>query len=269
VCTAASVTQIELAERLKTDQGNIVPGRVYPHCCPAYCTPLFRQRIDRANADLRMSDDRKEEEAPAPPVEHKQDPQGEPGNAVPFVPYIDDTNMRPIFVRRRPSSAALDANNQVFPPLPLATRGRTVQYVDFGFTSAREFWSELVLPSHERFKADPSRANAMIASLVAWHVQDWIWHDQRPGEDTRNSKDYPLFQAKLFNDCPELAWIRDVADAGKHRGLGRPTLEVREVANTWPLNTTPSTIKLDDGTVHDLADVLSRVIEYWRTRYFP
>jgi hypothetical protein len=194
----------------------------------------------------------------------------EPGNTVPFVP--DASSMNPHIYRTwRPNAAALDTNNQVFPPLPLRTSGRAVQYVDFGFTSAREFWDEVVLPAYECFKAEPSRGKAIIASFPAWHIQDWIWHDQHPGEDTHNSKDYRPFQEKLFLDCPELQWIRDVADAGKHRGLGRqkPKVEVREVKGTWPHNATPLTITLDDGTQHDFADVLEHVIEFWRVKYFP
>jgi hypothetical protein len=165
----------------------------------------------------------------------------------------------------------LASNNEVFPPLPLRASGRVVQYVDFGFTSAREFWDEVVLPAYECFKAEPSRGKAIMASFPAWHIQDWIWHDQHPGEDTRNSKDYQPFQEKLLLDCPELQWIRDVADAGKHRGLGRkkPKVEVREVKGTWPRNATPLTMTLDDGTQHDFADVLERVIEFWRAKYFP
>jgi hypothetical protein len=131
-----------------------------------------------------------------------------------------------------------------------------------------ELW---VLPAYECFKAEPSRGKAIMASFPAWHIQDWIWHDQHPGEDTRNSKDYQPFQEKLLLDCPELQWIRDVADAGKHRGLGRkkPKVEVREVKGTWPRNATPLTMTLDDGTQHDFADVLERVIEFWRAKYFP
>jgi hypothetical protein len=152
-----------------------------------------------------------------------------------------------------------------------SARGKTVRYIDFGFTSAREFWGEVVLPAYESFKANPSRGNAIIASLLAWHIQDWIWHEKHPGGETRNSKDYQPFQEKLFLDCPELQWIRDVADAGKHRGLGRqkPKVEVREVKGTWPRNATPLTMTLDDGTQHDFADVLERVIEFWRAKYFP
>jgi hypothetical protein len=215
-----------------------------------------------------------EKPSPAPQPEDEsaaasQPPENEPGNTVPWVP--DDYSMnRHLYLPRRPNAAALDTNNQVLPPLPLRTAGRAVQYVDFGFTSAREYWDEVVLPAYERFQAEPSRGNAIPASLLAWHIQEWIWHDEHPGEDTR-SKDYQPFQEKLFLDCPELQWIRDVADASKHRGLGRqkPKVEVREVKGTWPHNATPFTMRLDDGTRHDFADVLQRVIEFWRAKYFP
>jgi hypothetical protein len=215
-----------------------------------------------------MYDNLKEKEVPAPTVQRKQGSEGEPSNAVPFVPHVPHID-NAIFAHRY-HPRVFDTNNQVFSPLLNTNRGKTVQYVDLGYRSAKELWAEVVLPAYERFKADPSRANAIIASVFAWQIQDWIWHDQHPGEDTRDSKDqYKQFQEKLFNDCPELTWVRDVADAGKHRGLGRPMVEVREVTNTWPLNATPSIIKLNDGTEHDLADVLLRVIEYWRTAHFP
>jgi hypothetical protein len=187
-----------------------------------------------------------------------------PSRLFPTVPHIEDA----IFAHRYHPARVLYTNNQVFAPLINNNRGKTVQYVNFGFTSAKEYWDEVLLPAYERFNAEPSRGNAIMASLPAWHIQDWIWHQQHPGTDTRNSKDYTQFHDKLFDDCPELAWIRDVADAGKHCGLGRPTLEVREAVNTWPLNTTPLTITLNDGTTQDFADVLSRVVEYWRTTYF-
>ena len=213
---------------------------------------------------------RKRKKFPHPTVEQQQEPEREPSNTVPFIPY-DDSSMNPhIYRRRRPTAAVLDPNSQVFSPL-LNNRGKTVRYVNFGFSSAaaKEYWAEVLLPAYERFNAEPSRGNAIMASLPAWHIHEWIWHQQHPGAETRNSKDYTQFHDALLDDCPELAWIRDVADAGKHCGLGRPTLEVREAVNTWPLNTTPLTITLDDGRTHDFADVLSRVIEYWRTKHFP
>jgi len=196
-------------------------------------------------------------------------PENELGNTVPFVP-ADAYSINPHLLARawRPNAAALDTNSQVLPPLPLRTTGKAVQYVDFGFNSAQEFWDELVLPAYEDFQAAPTRRHAIMAAFAAWHIQDWIWHQQHPGEDTRNNKDYQLFQQQLFASCPELPWIHDVADAGKHRGLGRQSVEVRAVKSTWPRNATPLTMTLDDGTQHDFADVLSRVIQYWRQKYF-
>jgi hypothetical protein len=145
---------------------------------------------------------------------------------MPFVPY--DFSMNPqIYARRwRPNAAALDTNNQVFPSLLNNNRGKTVRYVNFGFRSAEDYWLEVLLPAYERFNAEPSRGNGIMVSFPAWHIQEWIWHEQHPGADIRNSKDYTQFNDKLFNDCPELAWIRDVADAGKH--CGRLTFDIRQ-----------------------------------------
>jgi len=74
--------------------------------------------------------------------------------------------------------------------------------------------------------------------------------------------------AAAFASCPELALVRDVADAGKHRGLGRADVQVREVAKTWPRNTRPLTIGLDNGTEHNITDVLLHVVEYFRKIHF-
>src|SRR6516225_9760322 len=164
-----------------------------------------------------MSDDRDGKKE----IVGSQQSEGEPVNTAPFVPSSGDTaNMIAIQVaQRHPASAAAIVAPQELPPQPLpvlsagiqgavGARKKRVQYVDFGFTSAQEFWDEVVLPAYECFKAEPSRGKAIMACFPAWHIQDWIWHDQHPGEDTRNSKDYQPFQEKLFLDCPELQWIR-------------------------------------------------------------
>jgi polynucleotide 5'-kinase involved in rRNA processing len=64
-----------------------------------------------------------------------------------------------------------------------------------------------------------------------------------------------------------MEWIRDAAEAGKHRGLGRRSrsAQVREVAKP---NYQPLVIGLKDGTKHELGDVLSRVVEYFRRAHF-
>jgi hypothetical protein len=170
---------------------------------------------------------------------------------------------------------------------------RVLRDVDFRFTAASEFWAELVIPAYDQFKAKPNRATAIMASFPAWHVHEWIWYDQHPGEDTKGKgkKKFKKFEDDLFTACPPLHWICDVADAGKHRGLSRlnPRVVVRRVAtgrrvvagpfNTWALDTmafnemhsvtTPLSLTLDDGSTHDFAKVLSCVIDFWRANYFP
>ena len=163
----------------------------------------------------------------------------------------------------------------------------TVKYIDFGETSARHFWEENVVAAWETFRARPNRANAIMASLVAWHMHEWVWHEHHPGVKMRSNPEYSAFKDDLFRDCCELEWIRDVADAAKHRGLGRGKIRVQRVAQstygigplgTYPLGTiplatvvvksTPLFIHLDDGRKVEFEKALSRVIDYWRKKYF-
>jgi hypothetical protein len=161
--------------------------------------------------------------------------------------------------------------------------------VDFRFTSANEFWEELVISAYEKFRTEPDRAHAIVASFPTWHVNEWIWYERHPGEgaaSNRNPK-YTKFRCDLFRACPALPWIGDVADAGKHRSLGREDRRVdrvttgrRILAGPYPFTfgtkafgafdtmSTPLAIRLADGNTHDFEQVLSRVIDYWRVNYF-
>ncbi len=190
------------------------------------------------------------------------------GRAVPFVQNDDSSHLVvALYAERQRRNAAPYMNNQ--PPSPLAVLGGEVLYVDFGLASAREYWTEVAEPAYERFVNDESRGNAITAFRVLWPLHDWLWHEQHPGKDTRKSKDYELFRQQLFANCPDLALLRDIADAGKHRGLGRANVHVREMAKTWPQNARPLTIVLDNGTEHNITDVLARVVEYFRQAHFP
>jgi hypothetical protein len=210
-----------------------------------------------------MPDDRKDEEITKP-----QPLDGALENLPPFVPNDDSANFVALSGRMRAQmagGAALTTNAQVFPPL----LAKTVRYVDFGFTTAREYWTEVAEPAYQRFLNDETRGNAIAACLALWPLHDWLWHEQHPGQDTHKSKKgYDQFRQQFFNNCPELAWLRGVADAGKHRGLGRSDVRVREVAKTWPRNTLPLKIMLDDGSEHNIVDVLRRVVGYFRRAHF-
>jgi len=111
---------------------------------------------------------------------------------------------------------------------------------------------------------------------------EWLRYEKQPPQTLDE------FRANVLKKCPELAWLRDVAEAGKHRGLNRTSVTVKRVLPSWVkilgtfgtfaigtmpyggrVVTGPLSIELDDGTTHNFSDVLSRVIDFWRNNYFP
>jgi len=151
----------------------------------------------------------------------------------------------------------------------MASHPAPVPHVDFGFTSATEFWDEVVLRAHSRFLGHQSRQHAIEAAWAAWHLHEWIWNDMYPGGKASGA-DYTAFRDGLLAACPELAWMRDVTDAAKHRtGTGKlkgavsgaPGMEHAHVG-------TPLRIHVD-GEDCDFADALERVIDWWRLHHFP
>ena len=84
---------------------------------------------------------------------------------------------------------------------------KKVKYVEFGITSAKQFWHEIVMPAYEKFKAQDNTANAITASIYAYQILDWIWHDQPRVKDTHDDPDYKKFRNDCLRDLPELAWI--------------------------------------------------------------
>jgi hypothetical protein len=224
---------------------------------------LSLESAEQTEMGAGMPEDQKNEKTTEPNY------SGTPENSVPFIPNDDSANSVALFSRSRINTASMGTFVTTPNAFPLNVVG-TVRYVDFGFTSAREYWVEVAEPAYQRFVSDETRGNAIMACLALWPLLDWLWHEHHPGEDTRkNNKDYDLFRQQLFRGCSELEWLRDVAEAGKHRGLGRSNVKVLEAAKTWPSNTQPLKIILDDGGEHDIADVLRRVVEYFRKEHFP
>lgn len=168
-------------------------------------------------------------------------------------------------------------------------RNRAIRDVDFGYVGAIERWEDSGLPAFQRFQAEPNRRNAVDACLHAWHIHEWLWHQENPGGDTRNNANYRDFVDGLVMECEQLGWVRDVADASKHRRLGRPGA-VTGVHNesTEPFRafvdfsgrglldgygrllgsggTRPPMIELTDGSLVSLTEILTTVVEFWNVR---
>jgi hypothetical protein len=147
--------------------------------------------------------------------------------------------------------------------------------LDIGINSAKVFWSEVVLPDYDQFRKSHTARDAVHAALTAWHLHDWVLREQ-PSACSTNKSD---FQKKLIAACPELGWVRDYAETAKHRCLSRQGLAVNKVERDALVErdfglfkisgTSAVTMFLDDGSARSFADVLSHVIDYWRTHWFP
>ena len=87
--------------------------------------------------------------------------------------------------------------------------GRSVLYVDLGFASAHHLWREVALPAYERFTAAPSGGTALEAAFHAWHIHEWLWHDDQLSRKT--SETLLVYRQNLIDECPELAWVQDIA----------------------------------------------------------
>jgi hypothetical protein len=112
----------------------------------------------------------------------------------------------------------------------------TLQYIDLGWTSAKQFWTEVVEPDYKRFADKGSTRDGVHAALTAWHLHDWVFLDQHPSGGTKEEK--KRFQEKLIADCPELGWIREYAEGAKHRALKLPGRKVEKVKPSRRVETT-------------------------------
>lgn len=127
---------------------------------------------------------------------------------------------------------------------------------------------------HIRASRKGRHANALTLAVAAWHLHDRLWHDRRSPHPKEQ------FVEALFVACPELRMVRDLADAGKHHALDRPSVKLTKIIGaensggigeiSSPLGQTTSiptcTLEIEfDGSCYPLPDALRRVVEYWRS----
>jgi hypothetical protein len=151
---------------------------------------------------------------------------------------------------------------------------RVVTYVDINLNSVEAYWGELVVPNAKQFQSEPSPRSLFNVASSVWHLSDWVWHDRNPGQDSRGMA-WIAFRNQMLAACPQLGWLGDIADAGKHRGLGRLP-EVKGAGPQFVLNTAmflagvPSHdqkyfLILNDGSKAAVDEILREAIEFWLT----
>jgi hypothetical protein len=100
--------------------------------------------------------------------------------------------------------------------------------IELGATSAASYFALNAAPAYSRFQRVSNRENAMSLASVLWDTAGWLWSDCHPGIDRRkHQRDADAFDKDLFNRCPDLKLIRDLAEATKHGGeLSRKSVTV-------------------------------------------
>jgi hypothetical protein len=152
-------------------------------------------------------------------------------------------------------------------------RTKTVKCIDIGLNSVDEYWNEIVVPSVQAFRASPSPRSVFHAALSLWHLHDWVWHERHPGRG--HGRSFKKFRKGLLKACPELWWLGDITNAGKHRGLTySPAVKGAAPDLMHVPNMTVDgqgsgfrevfTVELDDGSKHDFGMTLERAVNFWR-----
>lgn len=162
----------------------------------------------------------------------------------------------------------------------MARKKVTVRYVEIGLGSVEDYWREIVTPAVRDCRGVASTRSAFQAAHAVWHLHDWVWHERNPNQDASGTAFDACYKAMLTN-CPALGWLRDIANAGKHRGLSRGTPRVALAEQQWLSRGSDGSgsvqsplpvfnIKLTDGTWKDVNALLQAAIDYWcRELNFP
>jgi hypothetical protein len=107
-----------------------------------------------------------------------------------------------------------------------------VTKIDFGPKSACDYLGLHVAPINERFLRVSNQENAINLAKALWDTAGWLWSDRHPGVDRRKLQaETKAFDEDLISRCPDLRFIRDLAEAAKHGGeLSRPTVTVTGIS---------------------------------------
>jgi hypothetical protein len=154
--------------------------------------------------------------------------------------------------------------------------------VDIGIATSYDFFFEVAWPNYHNFAIAPSIVTAINASLALWHVRDWRFRERHP-DGSRNELN--SFTEGLLKECPELGWLRDIAESGKHLVLHRSPDSVKARAmstqqhgaglgmgpiSSAPVGSLVTELVIDVGdTTHNLHGVMLPVLTYWLGKVLP
>jgi hypothetical protein len=100
-----------------------------------------------------------------------------------------------------------------------------VKVFNYGAHSACDYWILVTKPDIEAFRESRSPRTAIHVVKSLWGQLEWYAQEQ--GTEPRSH----------FEQCPALAWIKDIADSAKHCGLHNHQRQVKHmgIQNTGAL----------------------------------
>ena len=138
--------------------------------------------------------------------------------------------------------------------------------VSFGAKNPKEKYKE-VLAEYSDFLKDDTisfKANNICASI--WELADWVWD---------RKDDLGTFRLSLFEKCPELKIMHDIANSKKHKILSRPKAFIKKAKATGSFSSDFSSdfdnhrlvVVLEDGSQYNLTYILEKTVTFW-SEYF-
>jgi hypothetical protein len=158
--------------------------------------------------------------------------------------------------------------------------------VDIGITTSYDFFFEVAWPNYREVGRNPSPISALNAAWSFWHLHEWYYweHCSSASEEGRERYVHKV----LLPDCPELCWLRDIAEAGKHfklREKKKHPIRVRAISTreefngalgSAPLGTVPigagsgPELFVDvDGRTCKLQQAMGAAFTYWLGKVLP
>ncbi|HHP7240133.1 MAG TPA: hypothetical protein ACFCUD_00585 [Cyclobacteriaceae bacterium] len=103
----------------------------------------------------------------------------------------------------------------------------------------------------------------------AWHLNDWVFVERRKNNPKLTKENY---RKQIYNDCPELKILHDIANSIKHKELSSPKVKIQSTRiqagqysseYSKEYDTPRLEVYLENDTRIDVDDLVETAINYW------
>jgi len=144
----------------------------------------------------------------------------------------------------------------------------------FEILSSADFFRAFLCQVRDYLDQPLSSVKAVICSLFAWHLAEWVWEEHQGSAGRFEGVDD--FKKHLQDKCPSLRLMRDIANGTKHCSITRYTPKVKKAKmqeGSFGLSFDRSfgvarlTVQLQNGQTLPFDHEIREVCLFWH-RYF-